>query len=339
MRRLFTPGRLLLAGSILALIAFGVLWLAPSGDYLLLPDRAHPVAPLVTVAKPKRGGGTNNVYFVDVIQREATLMESIFPGIRDGSTLVPSSRVNPQGISDATRRASDLSQMARSQEIAAAVALRKLGYRVKVQENGAFVVSTFRDLPAAGKIAPGDVIVGVDGHPVRSTADLQRLVSTRKPGTRITLTVRAGTDERTVRLATAANPQHARLSVIGVLVEPAASITLPFKVAIDSGNIGGPSAGLAFALDLMEKLGRDVDRGNRIAATGELSLDGSVSRIGGIKQKTIGVHQAGIEIFLVPAENAAEARQSADGVRIVPVRSFAQALRFLATLPEAAPSS
>ncbi len=155
MRKLFTPGRLLLAGAILALITFGVLWLAPSDDYLLLPDEAHPVAPLVTVETPKRGGGTDGIYFVDLIQKRASLLESMFPSLRDGSTLVPQSRVNPHGIADSVRRQADLGQMVRSQEIAAAVALRELGYDVQVRENGAFVASVYSDLPAVGKVLPG----------------------------------------------------------------------------------------------------------------------------------------------------------------------------------------
>ncbi len=334
MRKLFTPGRLLLAGAVLALITFGILWLAPSDDYLLLPDKAHAVAPLVTVEKPKRGGGTDGIHFVDVIQRRATLLESMFPSIRGGSSLVPGERVNPQGVSDDVRRHVDLSQMARSQEIAAAVALRRLGYAVKVQENGALVVNVYKGLPAEGKIVLGEVIVAVDGHPVRSTLDLQGLISARRPGDVVTLTLRGMKGLRKTRLKTAANPEDAARAIIGVLVEPAAEITLPIDVSIDTGDIGGPSAGLAFALDVMEKLGRDVDRGHKVAATGELALDGSVIRIGGIKQKTIGARQAGVDVFLVPAENAADARRYANGLRIIPVKTFQQALRTLATLPK-----
>jgi Lon-like protease len=333
MRKLFTPGRLLLAGLVLAVITLGVLWLAPSGDYILLPDEAHPVAPLVTVQTPKRGGGKDGIYFVDLIQRRASLMESIFPGIRDGSTLVPESRVNPHGIAESVRRQADLGQMARSQEIAAAVALRELGYPVKVKENGAFVASIFSDLPAAGKVAPGEVIVAVDGHPVRSTIDLQKLIAGNKPGTAITLTLQSSEGRHRIRLRTAPNPDEPSRSVIGVLVEPAADIRLPFKVSIDAGSIGGPSAGLAFALDVMEKLGRDVDHGHRIAATGELALDGSVLGIGGIKQKTIGARAAGVDAFLVPVENAAEARRYAGGLRIVPVKTVDQAVHRLSSLP------
>jgi PDZ domain-containing protein len=121
--------------------------------------------------------------------------------------------------------------------------------------------------------------------------------------------------------------------VIGVLVEQAAEVRLPIDVRILSGDIGGPSAGLPFALDIMEELGRDVDHGHRVAATGEIELDGRIEPIGGVRQKTIGVKRAGVKIFLVPAgDNAREASRYGDGLRIVPVRNFQQALHALATL-------
>ena len=104
---------------------------------------------------------------------------------------------------------------------------------------------------------------------------------------------------------------------------------------IDAGNVGGPSAGVAFALEVMEELGRDVVHGHKVAATGEINPDGSIGPIGGIKQKTIGAREAHVDAFLVPAgENAAEARKHAAGLRIIPVKTFPQALRALATLPQ-----
>ena len=103
-------------------------------------------------------------------------------------------------------------------------------------------------------------------------------------------------------------------------------------VTINAGNVGGPSAGLAFALELTDKLGPDIDRGHRVAATGELALDGSVKPIGGVEQKVIGARRAGIEIMLVPAgDNATEARRYAGSMKIISVTSFQQALRALAT--------
>ena len=108
-----------------------------------------------------------------------------------------------------------------------------------------------------------------------------------------------------------------------MFLEPALDIHLPFKVRIDAGNVGGPSAGLAFALEVMEELGRDVVHGHRVAATGEIFPDGSVGPIGGIKQKTIGARQAHVDAFLVPAgDNARDAQKHAAGLRILPVENF-----------------
>lgn len=112
-----------------------------------------------------------------------------------------------------------------------------------------------------------------------------------------------------------------------------ASIRLPISVRIDAGDVGGPSAGLAFALDVLEELGRDVDHGRKVAVTGEIELDGDVLPVGGIEQKTIGARRSEVDVFVVPAgDNAEEARRHAGDLRIVPVRNFQQALRALTTL-------
>jgi PDZ domain-containing protein len=98
--------------------------------------------------------------------------------------------------------------------------------------------------------------------------------------------------------------------------------------------VGGPSAGLAFALEVMEKSGVDVVHGHNVAATGEIFAAGTIGPIGGIKQKTIGAREAGVDAFLVPAgDNATEARKYADGLRIIPVHKFVDALSALKALP------
>jgi Lon-like protease len=308
----------------------------PSDEYLFLPDKARPVAPLVTVKGGKDPGGPGGIYYDAVIIRRAKLFEQIFPWIHDGSTLVPDKQVNPPGVSDSQRRAEDLQEMARSQNIAAAVALKYLGYDVKVGYTGALVGEVVAEAPAAkAGIQPTDVIVAVDGKPVRKTDDLRRLITAHPPGTSIRLGVRGAKGIREVDLKTIADPHNPKRAVIGVIVLQATQAKLPFPVRIDTGSIGGPSAGLAFALDVLEELGHRVDRGYKVAATGEIFPDGSVGPIGGIKQKTIGVRRAGVDVFLVPAagDNAKDARKYAGPVRIIPVESFRQALRALATLP------
>jgi PDZ domain-containing protein len=329
-----------LAGALLAaaLVAVGVLYLVPSDTYIFLPDPAHPVAPLVKipghqVRRDTRGG----IYFVDVFVRKATLLEKLFGGLHEGAALHSPADVQPPGVSEKAQHTTDLREMARSQDIAAAVALRALGYKVKAQPHGALVQQIGRGAPADGKLEPTDVIVAVDGKPVRTPADLRRLIGLHKPGERVRISFKRGASLHQVRLKTIADPRQPKHPLIGVVVSQSATIELPFPVVINSGNVGGPSAGLAFALDVMEELGRDVDGGHKIAATGEIELGGGVLPIGGVEQKTIGARRAHVDAFLVPAgDNAREARRYAHGLRIIPVTSFQQALRALATLPKAA---
>jgi PDZ domain-containing protein len=330
-----TPARLALAGLILLGVVFAILWVAPAGDtYIFLPDDAHPAEPLVTVAGSRPDDDAGGIFFVDVIVRRASLFERLWPGIREGAELVPAHAVNPTGIPERARRAGNLREMSRSQEIAAAVALRELGYAVEAEPAGAFISQVLPDAPAAGTVHPADVILAVDGNAVRTPSDLRRLVSAKPVGSEVDLRLRRGDGLLEVTVRTRADSADASRSVIGVLVEQEARIDLPVDVEIDTGNVGGPSAGLAFALALLEKLGRDVDRGHRVAVTGELELDGGVEAVGGLEQKTIGARRSGVDVFVVPAgENAAEARRHADGLRIVAVSSFQQALRRLATLP------
>ena len=332
MARFFTPVRLVAAGLVLFVVA-AVLYLAPSDRYIFLPDRARAVAPLVDVQgeKPDRNGG--GIYYVAVDVRKATWLERLLPSLRDGSTLVPVSAVRAPGESDVAHRRAELRSMARSQEVAAAVALRSLGYRVRVRPTGTIVAGVAPNGPASGKLEPEDVIVGVDGVAARSPEALRRLLRKHRPGETVRLSVKRGSRIRQVQLKTVPDPSDRKRPIVGILIEENAEIDLPVSVNIDLGQVGGPSAGLAFALDVVEELGHDIDHGQKVVATGELRLDGSVGQVGGIKQKTIGARRAGAEIFVVPAgDNATEAKRYADGLRILPVHSFRQALRSLATV-------
>ncbi len=271
---------------------------------------------------------------MDVIVRKASRLEELVSSLRpDGADLVPSEALVPPGSNYAERRRQNLRQMDRSEQVAAAVALRQLGYKVDAKPEGALVVFVAPDAPAAGKLEPTEVIVGVDGSPVRTPEGLRRLIGKHKPGESVRLEVRAGGATRMVEVGTIKSPDEPGRPIVGIQVEQYANIKLPLSVDIDLGGVGGPSAGLAFALDVVDELRGNVDRGLRVAATGEIELDGTVAPIGGVKQKVIGARRSHADVFLVPAgDNAVEARRHAGDLRIIPVESFAQALRVLATI-------
>jgi PDZ domain-containing protein len=292
------------------------------------------VDPLIKVAgekpDPKDPDG-DGVYMVDILIRKASLLERYFPSLVSGATLISGNALNPGGESDEQRAQQSKNQMSRSQEIAAAVALKSLGYNIEVKGLGARVESISRGQPADGVLEPGDAIVEANGEPVKNGAGLVKAMEDVDPGDEVELVVIRDDKRMTVTVETVAAPDDPKRAIMGIRVSDAATFDLPVDIKIEVGDIGGPSAGLPFALDIVDELGEDVDDGRRVVATGELALDGTVSAIGGVKQKTIGAKEAGADVFLVPDDNAAEARKYADGLKIVPVSTFREALAALST--------
>jgi PDZ domain-containing protein len=335
LRRHITPLRVVGTILLLAVLTGLILLQIPSGQYLLLPDIAHPVAPLVKVqnARPAHDG---SLYFVDVREQQASEFDRLFPWIHAHASLEPAGDIIPPCSTEAQANAAQFEAMRVSQQIAAAVALRRLGYHVDVRPDGVVVSQLFEGTNAPCKLQPMDVILSLNGKQTPSVASLHTALDGVKPGSVVDLRVRRGNTVLPLQLRTVANSAEPGHAFIGIGVDQAARIKLPIHVSIDASGIGGPSAGLAFALEVMQKLGRNVLHGHRVAATGEMQLDGTVGEIGGVKQKTYGVREAGADVFLVPAgDNAKTARRYAGPLRIVPVHNLNQALRALATLPQA----
>jgi Lon-like protease len=336
MRRLLSPWRLATAGFVLLVAVVVILATRGSDSYLEVPDVAHPLAGLVKVPNAKQQDDGGGIYYVDVLLKRASLLESLVPPVRpDGSDLVPAAAIVEPGISEQERFKLELADMKVSQVVASAVALRQLGYRVPVRPGGLRVVAVTSDSHAAKLLKPGDVIVSADGKPVRTRDDLRVILASRQPGDVIKLGIRRGNKLMMLSIRTTSDKAQPKRPIIGVLPTQALQVRFPFPIRFNLGDVGGPSAGLAFALELLEKRGRDVDHGYKVAATGEMLLDGRVSRIGGIKQKTIGARKSHVDVFLVPVDgdNAKEAKRYAHGLRIIPVKTFQQALHALATLP------
>jgi PDZ domain-containing protein len=220
----------------------------------------------------------------------------------------------------------DTQQMVSSQETAEAAALCQLGIRYHTVDT---VVSVEPRMPAARQLRNGDIITAVDGTPVTCRADAGTLIRSRAPGAAVRLTIDRHGTTRQFRFKTAGSLGNA---VVGVRVFE--SYRFPFQVKIHIGNIGGPSAGLMFALGIVDKLtpGR-LTGGRFIAGTGEISADGTVSPIGGIQQKLAGARQAGATVFLTPAANCPDTAAAVpQGLRLIKVSTLAGAVRALKAL-------
>ncbi len=323
---------ILVALGLIGLAAAFTLWILPADEFIFTPGNAKPLADRVTVegARPVAEG---DVYYVDVFVRRTTRLEDLLPFLRpEGSTVVPEQAILPSGTSEAERDRQTEAEMSRSELVASAVALRALGKDVSARPEGALVIDIASDVPAAGEVDSGDVIVAVDGVAVQTPDELRREIGRRKPGADVELTLRRGEETEKVTVATVASPEDPTRAIVGIRVDQDADIEVPIDIDIDLGSVGGPSAGLPFALEIARVLGRDVTRGCNIAATGALALDGTVLSVGGLRQKTIAARNADVDVFVVPeGPNAQEARRYAGDLDVIPVESFQQALQALTT--------
>jgi Lon-like protease len=337
MRRLLSPLRLATAGVILLVLVFAYLVTQKSDQLLEVPDKAHPLSGLIRVP-----GGTahldgGGIYYVDVLVQKASLLEASFKLFRpEGADLIPQKAFVPSGLTYAQQLKVDQQTMTVSQKKAAVVALHALGLKFPAREAGVRVAAIDSGSHARDLLKPGDVVVAADGRNVATAFALFRVLARHRPGDIVRIGVLRGGKRLDFRVKTIADDLNPRRPLIGFAPVEVVQARLPVPVHFDlQRDVGGPSAGLAFALEIMEQRGRDIDHGMKLAATGEIQLDGSVTSIGGIKQKTIGARKAGVDAFLVPVDgdNAKVAKRYAHGLRIVPVKTFQQALQTLATLP------
>ena len=314
---------------LVAVAGLALTWI-PSDHYIVLPDRARPTDPLVSIPGEEPDEDRSGIYMVDVRIGRANLLERIYPGIHEGASLLPEEILNPAGVSDRQRRRSSLNDMSRSQLVAIAVALEELGRDVEVTPAGVEVTLVVPDSPADGMLQVGDLIIEANGQDTMTTDELQAVFAEVEPGDSVELTVEREDKPLELTVPTRAAEDDPERAVMGVQIENAEDFEFPLDVEIDAGGIGGPSAGLAFALDIVDELGdEDLTRDRTVVVTGALGLDGAVLPIGGIKQKVIGARDAGADIFIVPDANFEEAKDAVDDLRVVPVSTFDEALAVL----------
>jgi Lon-like protease len=306
-----------------------------SDEFVLLPDRPHAADAIVSVKgeAPRGANDGPGIYYLDVLVHRATLGETWLAPLESGAERIPAKFVLPPAGSQRDLNRIDQLDVQSSKRLAALVALRALGRKVKVTGGGVRVDVVDPSSPAhAAGLAPGMVVTHVDGIRVDSLAALRKLLASHKAGDAVTLGVLDGSRKRTIatRLTkNAAEPGRALLGIAGGDVAP--NVKLPIPVKIDTGNLGGPSAGLAFSLEIYDSLtGRKLSRGRRVAVTGTIDQNGKVGLVGGIQGKTLGARGAGFDLMLVPMAEVGTAREHAGShLRIVGVRTFADALRAL----------
>jgi PDZ domain-containing protein len=224
-------------------------------------------------------------------------------------------------------QAQDAQAFRDSQSNAEIASLRYLGY-----PNVVYVGEIPDGSPSSGVLQPQDQIVAIDNTPVTDFPSLQAALSGTTPGQVVAVTVQRDGDNATEKVTLASNPEVGSQGFLGV--QPVERPVAPFTTTISLERIGGPSAGLMFTLGIIDKLtDGDLTDGRFIAGTGTIDPDGTVGPIGGVLLKLITARDAGATVFLVPADNCAEAiTQIPDGLQLVKVATLNDAMTALQTL-------
>jgi len=259
------------------------------------------------------------------VRPKVGLREAISGWLSDSEAVVPYEVIYPPGQTEEEVEQRNADDFAASQTTAETAALRELGYPVRVQ-----VKAVTPEGPATGTLRVGDVITSVDGEPVTAAARLTELIRAEPEGSTLTIGYTRDDQPATVRITTRA--QDGGPPRIGV--EIADEQPRPFELTIDLDEIGGPSAGLMFALGIIDKIQpEDLTGGKVIAGTGTIDAAGDIGPIGGIPQKLVGARAADAVAFLVPEANCAEAVANAiPDLPLIRVGTLPEALDALADL-------
>jgi PDZ domain-containing protein len=246
------------------------------------------------------------------------------------TAILSRSTIIPPGSSETEVEQRTTAQMEESHIFAAAAALGLLGYEVTVEPSGVRVQAVGNGVPAAEILRSGDVVVGADGLPVKQAEDLVAAIKRHSVGDDIGLRIKRGNETVDVSTRTVGRPENPAEPIIGVEIETVPNIHLPVAIKIESKGIGGPSAGLMFALGIYDLLDPgDLTRGRIIAGTGEIGIEGNVGAVGGIRQKVEAARRVHADVFIVPTGELGQACDVSKEMPVVGVDNLKQAVEAL----------
>lgn len=299
------------------------------------PGAATPAEARVQVEGATTYDAAGELFFLTVRVNRLNLLELLLKS-RDKSIALVSEHdyFGDQTPQESRQQSRDL--MVRAKSNAELVALSALGYDA-FENTGVRIESIQADAAAAGKLEQFDIVTAIDGTPTRTPTELIATLAGKSPGDTVTLSVEKGdgSEPRTERITLGARPDGKPGGFLGITTSQRVSEAknLPVKVDIDSGEVGGNSAGLAFTLAVIDEMTPGNLLGdNKVAVTGTMELDGSVGEVGGVAQKAVAARHAGAKYFLVPRSLESEAKRNAGSMQVIPVSNLAEALDALASI-------
>ncbi|WP_144548852.1 SepM family pheromone-processing serine protease [Bacillus sp. X1(2014)] len=311
--------------------------------YVSKPGMAKELGPIITVEGGDKDEG--NFMLTTVRIGRANIFSYIEAKVRNYEELYPLDMILNKKETEEEYNARQLHLMAGSKLNAIEVAYRKAGLPVKYKYKGIYVVQVIPDMPAYRKLSAGDRIFKVDGKQLPSSEKFIDYVSKKHAGDKVELTYLRNKSTKNVTLKLQAFKEDPQKVGIGISLVDDKEIIVDPKVKVKTDEIGGPSAGFMFSLEIYNQLAEgDLTKGYQIAGTGTIEVDGTVGPIGGIEQKIVAADKAGAEIFLAPNEKGIKnsnyrdavktAREIKTKMKIVPIDTFDEAVSYLENLKE-----
>jgi Lon-like protease len=310
---------------LLVAVAFAAGWF-PLPYFSFGPGPAREIVPLIHVEGAPTYGSSGHLVMTTIRFTQVTALGALAAWIDPERAVVDEELVYPPGLSPSEEEERATSQMDQSKIDAAAVVLAEVTDYPREHGPGALVEFVGEGCPAEGRLFPGDLIVRIDGHTVGSRQQASRLIDAVPAGDPIRFRVEADGESHDIGVTRGRCPGVDERLIGIFLVEP-----FPFEITIESGDVGGPSAGLMWAVGLYDLLTPgDLTGGRTVAGTGSIDLEGKVGPIGAILDKVVAAREANADIMLVPRDNYDEARDVDTGdLRLISVSTFEEALEAL----------
>ncbi len=332
MRTLIVAGVLFLVLFVLALtmpVPYVILSPGPTYNTLGSDEQGNTIVKIIG-RTPNRTDGHLNLTTVSVTTQSISAFQAFAGWLAHDEVVVPRAAVYPPGKSQKQTDQENTQDFLTSQDSATQAALCELKY-----PRGFGVVSVVADGPSQGKLRSGDRLESVAGKATTNAKTLTAVLSTQTPGTTVAVAVSRQGKNVVVDVTLGTPPKNGKGARLGV--EVATTCLAPFTVDLGLGNeIGGPSAGLMFALGIMEKVGTvDLTKNRFIAGTGTIDSDGKVGPIGGIQLKMIAAKRKGASVFLAPSGNCSDVRKDTpSGLQVVKVDTLHGAVQDLIAIEQ-----
>lgn len=324
------------------IIIVGFLSLYKLPYYIYTPGKATNLENVITIDSENKSEGS--FHLLTVGGRPATPLLYVIAKYSSHHDIVPLKEARPDGITDEEYTRNQLELMENSQEAALVVAYEAADANINITYNGVYVLGTVEGMPADDVLEVGDLITKVDDKDVHEAKDLMTYVEDKSEKTEVEVSFKREEKEYTKDVSLAKFPNEDKIG-IGIQLITNREVVVDPTVEFTSGKIGGPSAGLMFALTIYNQLTKeDISKGLKIAGTGQLDYEGNVLPIGGIDKKVVAADRKNIDILFAPSfgahgtSNYEEAKKTGDEIdtdmKIIPVKTFQDALDYLKTVDQ-----